>query len=58
MIQFNNIDIYMKTLNEKEKKLSDAIEKLNNLEFQSHNLADEIVTLDHQKNQLEIEKKD
>ena len=54
MIQFNNIDIYMKTLNEKEKKLSDAIEKLNNLEFQSHNLADEIVTLDHQKNQLEL----
>ena len=44
----------MKTLNEKEKKLSDAIEKLNNLEFQSHNLADEIVTLDHQKNQSSV----
>ena len=45
----------MKTLNEKEKKLSDAIEKLNNLEFQSHNLS-EIESLDEQKNQLEVEK--
>ena len=58
MNQFNIIDIYMKTLHEKEKKLTEALEKLNNLEFQKTDFNKEVKILDDQKNQLEIEKDD
>ena len=47
----------MKTLFEKEKKLNEALEKLNLLNPQNSNLKESIVNLDQQKNQLEIEKK-
>ena len=58
MNQFNIIDIYMKIVNEKEKKLQEALNQLNSLEIQDQNLIDEIKNLNEQKNQLEIEKKD
>ena len=54
--QFNNINLYMKNVYEKEKKLIEAIEKLDNLKIQNPNLVNEIETLGKQKNQLEIEK--
>ena len=48
----------MKNLFEKEKKLNEALEKLNLLNPQNSNLKESIVNLDQQKNQLEIEKKE
>ena len=54
--QFNNMNIYMKNVYEKEKKLIDALEKLDNFKIQNPNLMKEIETLSYQKNQLEIEK--
>ncbi len=47
----------MKTLFEKEKKLNEALEKLNLINPQNSNLKESIVNLEQQKNQLEIEKK-
>ena len=58
MNQFNIIDIYMKIVNEKEKKLQEALNELNNLEIQDQGLKEEIKNLREQKNQLEIEKRD
>ena len=46
----------MKTLYEKEKKLNEALEKLNLLNPQNSNLKETISNLDNEKNQLEIEK--
>ena len=48
----------MKTLFEKEKKLNEALAKLNLINPQNSNLKESIVNLDQQKNQLEIEKKE
>ena len=48
----------MKTLYEKEKKLNEAIKKLNFLNPENPNLTETIRKMDNQKNQLEIEKKD
>ena len=48
----------MKTLYEKEKKLNEAIKKLNFLNPENPNLTETIRKMDGQKNQLEIEKKD
>ena len=56
MIQFNNITIYMKTIFEKEKKLLNLIEKLNDIEFSSINKEEHLKVLNNQKTQLEIEK--
>ena len=55
MIQFNNIDIYMKTIHEKEKKLDEVLDKLKNLEFSKHAKITDLEILEQQKNQLEIE---
>ena len=55
MIQFNNIDIYMKTIHEKEKKLDEALDKLKSLEFSKHAKITALEILEQQKNQLEIE---
>ena len=49
MNQFNIIDIYMKIVNEKEKKLQEALNQLNSLEIQDQNLLDEIKNLNEQK---------
>ena len=59
MIQFINIDIYMKNIDEKEKKLKDTLKKLGEINIQhNHNEElDKVVILKDQKNQLEIEKK-
>ena len=57
MIQFINIDIYMKSISEKEKKLEETLEKLKNLEIPNSNKIIELEKLENQKNQLEIEKK-
>ena len=46
----------MKTILEKEKKLSEAIKKLNNLKFSSSKQLRELEYLRDKKNQLEIEK--
>tara|TARA_B100000941_G_C28436328_1_gene517149 strand:- start:304 stop:627 length:324 start_codon:yes stop_codon:yes gene_type:complete len=46
----------MKTLNEKEKKLQEALVKLKNINFKNKQSADEVEILKNQKNQLEIEK--
>ena len=48
----------MKTIFEKEKKLRDVLDSLNNLELKNPHMSKEIESLDNQKNQLEIEKKD
>ena len=48
----------MKTLDEKEKKLKESIEKLNLIKTEDPNLQNSILNLDKQKNQLEIEKKE
>ena len=45
----------MKTVSEKEKKLDTAINKLTTLNLNT-NLKENLESLDHQKNQLEIEK--
>ena len=36
MIQFINIDIYMKNIDEKEKKLEDTLEKLREINVQDN----------------------
>ena len=56
MIQFINIDIYMKNIDEKEKKLTDALQKLRQINIQDNKNIDEVAILRGQKNQLEIEK--
>ena len=58
MIQFNNIDIYMKTILEKEKKLDQVLRELKNLENLNNSQVDELDILEKQKNQLEIENKE
>ena len=45
----------MKSLYEKEKKLNEAIEKLNLVKPEDINLKNTFINLDEQKNQLEIE---
>ena len=57
MNQFNNIDIYMKSISEKEKKLIETLDKLKNLENIKPDKILELENLANQKNQLEIEKK-
>ncbi len=47
----------MKTVSEKEKKLDTAINKLTTLNLNT-NLKENLESLDLQKNQLEIEKKE
>ena len=54
--QFNNMNLYMKNVYEKEKKLIQALEKLDTLKIENPNLIEEIEMLENQKNQLEIEK--
>ena len=58
MIQFNNIDIYMKTIDEKEKKLTEILNELKNLEILKPNQMEQLEILKTQKNQLEIEKEE
>ena len=58
MNQFNNIDIYMKSISEKEKKLIETLDKLKNLENIKPDKILELENLSNQKNQLEIEKKE
>ena len=48
----------MNSTHEKEKKLEEALEKLNLINPQNLNLKENISNLDQQKNQLEIEKKE
>ena len=48
----------MNSTYEKEKKLSDVLEKLNSINPESLNSKEIITRLDNQKNQLEIEKKE
>jgi len=48
----------MNSIHEKEKKLEEALEKLNLINPQNLNLKETISNLDQQKNQLEIEKKE
>ena len=57
MIQFINIDIYMNSISEKEKKLFQTLGKLKNLENIKPDKILELENLKNQKNQLEIEKK-
>ena len=52
------IHIYMNSIHEKEKKLEEALEKLNLINPHNLNLKETISNLDQQKNQLEIEKKE
>ena len=52
------IHIYMNSIHEKEKKLEEALEKLNLINPQNLNLKETVSSLDQQKNQLEIEKKE
>ena len=56
MIQFINIDIYMKNIDEKEKKLKDTLKKLGEINIQHNEELDKVAILKDQKNQLEIEK--
>ena len=56
MIQFINIDIYMKNIHEKEKKLTDILKKLQDLNLINSEKIKELQNIDAQKNQLEIEK--
>ena len=58
MIQFNNIDIYMKTYFEKAEKLNDALKRLKSFDLSKLDNRDDFNDLISQKNQLEIEKKD
>ena len=58
MNQFIIISIYMNSIHEKEKKLEEALEKLNLINPQNLNLKETISNLDQQKNQLKIEKKE
>ena len=58
MIQFINIDIYMKNIDEKEKKLKDILKKLGEINIQHNEELDKVAILKDQKNQLEIEKKE
>ena len=46
----------MNSIHDKEKKLEEALEKLNSINTQSFNSKEIISNLDQQKNQLEIEK--
>ena len=48
----------MNSIFEKEKKLNEAINKLNSLDFNNPIMLEKIDNLKEQKNQLEIEKKD
>ena len=48
----------MNSIHEKEKKLNEALEKLNSINPQNLNSKETISNLDQQKNQLEIEKKE
>ena len=48
----------MNSIHEKEKKLQQALEKLNLINPQNLNSKETISNLDQQKNQLEIEKKE
>ena len=48
----------MKTINEKEKKLTEALNKLTSLNFENINFNQEIKRLDEQRNQLKIEKQE
>ena len=57
MIQFINIDIYMKH-SWKRKKLIESLEKLRNLNIIDMDKIEETKNLYEQKNQLEIEKKE
>ncbi len=57
MIQFISIDIYMKNIREKEKKLIDTLQKLREINIHDNKETDEVTVLRDQKNQLEIEKK-
>ena len=57
MIQFINIDIYMKNIDEKEKKLKESLKKLGEINIQHNEELDKVAILKDQKNQLEIEKK-
>ena len=56
MIQFINIDIYMKNIDEKEKKLIQTLQKLREINIQDIKEIDEVAVLRDKKNQLEIEK--
>ena len=58
MIQFNNIDIYMKTYIEKAEKLNVALKRLKSSNLSKSYDKDHFDDLVSQKNQLEIEKKD
>jgi len=57
VIQFINIDIYMKNIDEKEKKLKDTLKKLGEINIQHNEELDKVTILKDEKNQLEIEKK-
>ena len=46
----------MNSINEKEKKLNTALDKLKNLDLSNPNLRNNIENLNSQKTQLEIEK--
>ncbi len=46
----------MNSINEKEKKLNNALEELKNLDLSNPSLQNNIENLSRQKNQLEIEK--
>ena len=48
----------MNSIHEKEKKLNEALKKLNLTNPQNLNQKETISNLDQQKNQLEIEKKE
>ena len=58
IVQFNNIVIYMKTFQEKEKKLYELLNKLNNFDTSQIQKKGqlEIEDLEIHKNQLKIEK--
>ena len=52
MIQFISIDIYMKNIREKEKKLIDTLQKLREINIHDNKETDEVTVLRDQKNQL------
>mgnify|MGYP001361855002 CR=1 FL=1 len=54
--QFNNMNLYMKNVYEKEKKLIQALEKLDTIKIENPNSIEKMEMLENQKNQLEIEK--
>ena len=45
MIQFINIDIYMKNIDEKEKKLKDTLKKLGEINIQQNEELDKVAIL-------------